>query len=121
MSYLWKILWHVSYLRRKLQEARARQSGTTGLRTAQAKEASYVLREYEDSAKLRSRRLDKHLIEPSDHIKIPLFKMMHFVGGWDWWRNGKCGERTVGQRMVPEQGSPCAPTVRLMLIYLWLM
>jgi hypothetical protein len=57
----------------------------------QAETGSHVLSEYEDSAELRYCHLGKHFMKPSDHDKIPLCKMMYFVGGtgiaveWNRW------------------------------------
>jgi hypothetical protein len=65
-------------------------------------------------AGLKFHRLGKHFLEPSDHDKIPLCKVLYFVGGTaglmaEWNRR----ERTKDQKMVVVQGSFYAPPTHI--------
>jgi hypothetical protein len=45
-------------------------------------------------------------MEPSDHDKIPLCKILYFVG-----HTGLQAEWGIGQKIVAVQVSPCAPVL----------
>jgi hypothetical protein len=78
-----------------------------------AKTASHVLCECEDSAALRPRCLGKHFMEPSDHEKIPLCKILYFVG--DTGLLSECKRRGMHDRS--ENGCSARVTLRTHLHY----
>jgi hypothetical protein len=65
--------------------------------------------ECEDSAELIHHHLDKHFMEPNNHGKILLCKILYFIGG-----TGLMVERKIDQKMVAVQGFPCMPTLLIL-------
>jgi hypothetical protein len=63
----------------------------------------------EDSDELRSRRLSKHFMKPSDYDKIPLSKILYFVGGMGLLAEWKRWGMNNRPKMIAVQGSLYAP------------